>query len=196
MPLCRCVLLLQLDLRIGLVFKWAKCCRVLGRLGHAVALNGHAIGVLDGAEAGGYPGLAGGDGLTVASAVGAFGEGLTVALDFADASFAFVGVGGDGENGDAGGGGVQDEGDGLGDLAHRNPPRRPVRRLARRFGKGNEKKAAIAVAHTPLSIAWAVMRYDADYIDAGADYYEQRDQRNREHLVRYHQMPWPGSACR
>ena len=61
------------------------------------------------------------------------------------------------------------------------------RRLARRFGKGNEKKAAIAVAHTLLSIAWAVMRYDSDYIDAGADYYERRDQRNREHLVRYHQ---------
>ena len=31
------------------------------------------------------------------------------------------------------------------------------------------------------------MRYDSDYTDAGADYYEQRDQRNREHLVRYHQ---------
>ena len=61
------------------------------------------------------------------------------------------------------------------------------RRLARRFGKGNEKKAAVAVAHTLLCIAWAVMRYDADYIDAGADYYERRDQRNREHLVRYHQ---------
>ena len=61
------------------------------------------------------------------------------------------------------------------------------RRLARRFGKGNEKKAAIAVAHTLLSTAWAVMRYDADYIDAGAGYYQRRDQRNREHLVRYHQ---------
>jgi sugar phosphate isomerase/epimerase len=31
------------------------------------------------------------------------------------------------------------------------------------------------------------MRYDAGYIDAGAGYYERRDQRNREHLVRYHQ---------
>jgi transposase len=61
------------------------------------------------------------------------------------------------------------------------------RRLARQFGKGNEKKAAVAVAHTLLSIAWAVMRYDTDYIDAGADYYERRDQRNREHLVRYYQ---------
>ena len=59
------------------------------------------------------------------------------------------------------------------------------RRLARRFGKGNEKKAAVAVARTLLCIAWAVMRYDTDYADA--DYYEQRDQRNREHLVRYHQ---------
>jgi transposase len=61
------------------------------------------------------------------------------------------------------------------------------RRLARRFGKGNEKKAAVAVAHTLLSIAWAVMRYDSGYIDAGTDYYERRDQRNREHLIRYHQ---------
>jgi hypothetical protein len=61
------------------------------------------------------------------------------------------------------------------------------RRLARRFGKGNEKKAAVAVAHTLPGIAWAVMRYDAGYIDAGAGYYERRDQRNREHLVRYHQ---------
>ncbi len=31
------------------------------------------------------------------------------------------------------------------------------RRLARRFGRGNEKKAAVAVAHTLLCIAWAVM---------------------------------------
>jgi transposase len=61
------------------------------------------------------------------------------------------------------------------------------RRLARRFGKGNEKKAAIAVAHTLLSIAWAVLRDDSGYIDAGAGYYERRDQRNRQHLVRYHQ---------
>jgi transposase len=61
------------------------------------------------------------------------------------------------------------------------------RRLARRFGKGNEKKAAVAIAHTLLSIAWAVMRYDGDYTDAGADYYERRDQRNREHLARHYQ---------
>jgi transposase len=62
------------------------------------------------------------------------------------------------------------------------------RRLARRFGRGNEKKAATAVAHTLLCIAWAVMKYDADYAEAGADYYDRRDARNHEHLVRHHQQ--------
>jgi transposase len=62
------------------------------------------------------------------------------------------------------------------------------RRLTRRFGRGNEKKAATAVAHTLLCIAWAVMKYDADYAEAGADYYDRRDQRNHEHLVRHHQQ--------
>ena len=32
------------------------------------------------------------------------------------------------------------------------------------------------------------MKYDADYAEAGADYYDQRDARNREHLVRHHQQ--------
>jgi transposase len=62
------------------------------------------------------------------------------------------------------------------------------RRLARRFGRGNEKKAAVAVAHTLICIAWAVMKYDADYADAGAEYYDRRDQRNHDHLVRHHQQ--------
>jgi transposase len=62
------------------------------------------------------------------------------------------------------------------------------RRLARRFGRGNEKKAATAVAHTLICIAWAVMRYDGDYAEAGADYYDRRDARNHEHLVRHHQQ--------
>ena len=73
-----------------------------------------AVGLLDGAQAGGDAGFAGGDGLAVAAAVGVFGQGLAVAFDFADVGFAFVGVGGDGEQGDVGGGGVQDEADGLG----------------------------------------------------------------------------------
>ena len=62
------------------------------------------------------------------------------------------------------------------------------RRLARRFGRGNEKKAATAVAHTLICIAWAVMRYNGDYTEAGADYYDRRDERNHEHLVRHHQQ--------
>jgi transposase len=62
------------------------------------------------------------------------------------------------------------------------------RRLARRLGRGNEKKAAVAVAHTLICIAWAVMRYDGDYAEAGADYYDRRDTRNRDYLVRHHQQ--------
>jgi transposase len=62
------------------------------------------------------------------------------------------------------------------------------RRLARRFGRGNEKKAAFAVAHTLICIAWAVMTHDQDYAEAGEQYYEQRDHRNHEHLVRHHQQ--------
>jgi transposase len=69
------------------------------------------------------------------------------------------------------------------------------RRLARRFGKGNEKKAAVAVAHTLLCIAWAVMRYDGDYADAGTDYYDRRDERNREHLIRHHQQALARLGC-
>jgi transposase len=70
-------------------------------------------------------------------------------------------------------------------------PTRPgarFRRLARRFGRGNEKKAAVAIGHTLLCIAWAVMKYDEDYAEAGADYYDRRDARNHEHLVRHHQQ--------
>jgi len=62
------------------------------------------------------------------------------------------------------------------------------RRLARRFGKLNLKKAAVAVAHTLLCVAWAVMKHEADYAEAGADYYDQRDRRNHEHLARHHQQ--------
>ena len=62
------------------------------------------------------------------------------------------------------------------------------RRLARRFGRLNIKKAAIAVAHTLLSVAWTVMKHDTGYAEAGAGYYDQRDQRNHEHLVRHHQQ--------
>jgi transposase len=62
------------------------------------------------------------------------------------------------------------------------------RRLARRFGKGNEKKAAVAVARTLLCIAWAVMRTGQDYTEDGADYYDQRARRDHQHLARRYQQ--------
>jgi transposase len=70
----------------------------------------------------------------------------------------------------------------------RTRPGARFRRLARRFGKGNEKKAAVAVAHTLICIAWAVLSRGEDYAEAGEDYYEQQDRRDREHLIRHHQQ--------
>ena len=52
--------------------------------------------------------------MAVAASVGALGESLGVALDFADVGFAFVGVGGDSEDDGVGRGGVEDKSDGLG----------------------------------------------------------------------------------
>ena len=40
------------------------------------------------------------------------------------------------------------------------------------------------------------MRYGSDYIDVGTDYYERRDQHNREHLVATTSRLWPASACK
>ena len=77
----------------------------------------------------------------------------------------------------------------------RTRPGARFRRLARRFGKGHEKKAAIAVARTLICIAWAVMARGQDYADAGEDYYDQRDQRNREHLIRRHQHALARLGC-
>jgi transposase len=72
----------------------------------------------------------------------------------------------------------------------RTRPGARLRRLIRRFGTGNEKRAAVAVAHTLLVIAWAVMARDRDYTEDGDDFYDQRAHRNREHLAtRYQQAP-------
>ena len=43
--------------------------------------------------------------------------------------------------------------------------------------------------------AWAVMARGQDYADAGEDYYDQRDQRNREHLIRHHQQALTRLRC-
>jgi len=89
--------LLQLDLLVGRVLRRTVRSGGFRRPVGDVAFDGDAVGAFDGSESGGYACFAGGDGLAVALAVGAFGEGFAVALDFADVGFAFVGVGGDGE---------------------------------------------------------------------------------------------------
>ncbi|TDD02472.1 transposase [Nonomuraea diastatica] len=57
------------------------------------------------------------------------------------------------------------------------------RRLARRFGKDHAKKAATAVAHTLLRIAWAIMAQGGVYREDGADFYDRREARHAEHIA-------------
>jgi transposase len=45
-------------------------------------------------------------------------------------------------------------------------------RLARRIGK---KKAAMAVGHSILVVAWHLLAYDCDYRDLGGDFFVRRD---------------------
>lgn len=55
-------------------------------------------------------------------------------------------------------------------------------RLARRIGK---KKAAVAVAHSILTVAWHLLSEDCNYRDLGGDYFVRRDSnRHKERLVR------------
>jgi hypothetical protein len=91
----------KLQARLG-----GRCARSgLGQSERGVVAGHRLVGVLDGAQPGGDPGLAGGDGLAVAPAAGAFGQVGAVLFDFADVGFALVGVRGDGEDGGVGGGG-------------------------------------------------------------------------------------------
>ncbi|WP_157253576.1 transposase [Nonomuraea typhae] len=57
------------------------------------------------------------------------------------------------------------------------------RRLSRRFGKAHAKKAATAVAHTLLRIAWAIMAHGGVHREDGADFYDQRQARHAEHVA-------------
>src|SRR5215204_4761640 len=50
-------------------------------------------------------------------------------------------------------------------------------RLARRIGK---KKAAVAVGHSILVIAWHLLADDCDYQDLGGDYFVRRDDTDRQ----------------
>jgi transposase len=56
-------------------------------------------------------------------------------------------------------------------------------RLSRRLGK---KRAAIAVGHSILVIAWHLLTTNSDYQDPGGDYFNRRGQTNRyqDHLVK------------
>src|SRR6266852_5656612 len=81
----------RLTLDEGITWRNSACSGGFGRRKRDVTFDGHAVGPLDGAQPGGYPGSAGGDGLAVAAAVGAFGQDLAKAFYFADVSFAFVG---------------------------------------------------------------------------------------------------------
>ena len=53
-------------------------------------LYGGPVGLFYGSQAGGDAGFAGGDGLAVTSAVGAFGQVLAELLDLADVGFAYA----------------------------------------------------------------------------------------------------------
>jgi transposase len=70
----------------------------------------------------------------------------------------------------------------------RTRPGARFRRLARRFGRGNEKKAAVAVARTLLSIAWAVMATGGTYAEQGEDFYERRQEHDRERAAARYQQ--------
>ena len=51
-------------------------------------------------------------------------------------------------------------------------------RLARRIGK---KKAAGAVGHSILVVAWHLLAYDCDYRDLGGDFFVRRDSDRARH---------------
>src|SRR5204863_4600951 len=66
--------LVKLDLPVGRMLTGAVRSGGLRRPEHGAALDCRGAGLLDGAQPGGDPRLAGGDGLPVASAVRAFGQ--------------------------------------------------------------------------------------------------------------------------
>jgi hypothetical protein len=101
--------LVQFEFRVGGPLSSAGRPGGRGQARRGVAFDRHAEGVLDRAEPGCYPLLAGGDGLAVSPAVGALWHGLAEPFYLADVGFSLVGVSGHGEHGDAGG--VQDQGD-------------------------------------------------------------------------------------
>jgi transposase len=70
----------------------------------------------------------------------------------------------------------------------RTRPGARMRRLMHRFGRGNEQRAAIAVAHTLLRIVWTVLAHDQNYREDGEDFYDRRARHARDHLAARHQQ--------
>ena len=80
---------------------------------------------------------------------------------------------------------------------HRHPARRPVpAAAARRFGRGNERGRGRGRAYAACCIAWAVIKHDQDYAEAGEQYFEQRDRATAAPDPALAQQPWPSSATR
>ena len=69
------------------MLRGAACSAGLGQLERRIAFVCHPVGAFDGPQPSGDPRLAGGDGLAVAAAVGAFGQALAELLDLADVGF-------------------------------------------------------------------------------------------------------------
>jgi hypothetical protein len=65
------------------------------------------------------------------------------------------------------------------------PAALPVRQ-GQRDDSGRRRRSYLAC------IAWAVMKNNQDYAEAGENYY---DQRNREHLIRHHQQALTRLGC-
>src|ERR1700761_448221 len=105
--------LFQLNLSVDDRFGGAPMSAELRRTEYGVAIHGHAVGLLDRPQARGDPRLAGGDGVAVATAVRAFGQGLAVALYLTDVGFALRGLRFDGEHDGVGCGRVEGKADRL-----------------------------------------------------------------------------------
>src|SRR5689334_2988969 len=105
--------LVKLDLPVGRMLRRAERSDGPRRPEPGAAFDYRVTGVLDGAQPGGDPGFAGGDGLAVAPAVGPLGPVGTGPLDLAGVGFALAGVRGESKHGDARGGGIHDESDRL-----------------------------------------------------------------------------------
>ncbi len=98
--------LVELDLLVGRMPRWAECPGWYRRRERGVVSGRRLVGVLDSAQPSSDAGLASGDDLAVTAAVGAIGPVGTGPLDLTGVGLALAGVRGDGEHGDVSRSGV------------------------------------------------------------------------------------------